>query len=53
MLGDKIKGFSQEKEEDSKKSKYNLRPVEAVNRRVNIQITEVPGKKLIDSEGNI
>lgn len=38
-LGGKIKGLPQEKE-DSKKSKYNLRPVEAISRRANIQRIE-------------
>lgn len=42
-LGGKIKGFFQEKE-DSKKLKYNLRFVEVISRRVNIQRIEFQEK---------
>lgn len=43
-MGGKIKGLSQEKEEESKIPKYILRTVEALSRRSNIQVIEVPEK---------
>lgn len=41
-----LKSSPRKHEEEIKKSKYNLRAVEAISRRGNIQTTEVQGKKI-------